>query len=752
MLFCLLMLVPPARAQSRDGVDFSEKNIRPVLVKRCYECHSADAEEAEGGFLLDTRETIRRGGDSGHAVVPGDPTESLLLQAILYESLEMPPDERIPDRVIADFRQWIEMGAPDPRAGCGVPVAAQAEKELWSVQPIRSTAAPPVAANDWPRSAIDRFVQNLSPVGDATPAVLLRRLYFDLVGLPPTVEVSEAFERDPSSAAFSRIVDQLLDSPQFGERWGRHWLDVVRFGESNGRDRDVLMPHAWRFRNYVVDAINADVPFDRFITEQIAGDLLPAKSSDERDRLRVATGMLAVGSKSLTGGGLESDLIDDQIDVVGRAILGLTISCAHCHDHKFDPIPTRDYYAMAGIFRSTETRFGGGLRRPKDVLGKTSVLLVLGENVEQQTEQLKEAHEAVKRLEKKKKRLEKRVKSLESRLPKNWKSLVAAVDRQAGNAIKASDAVDGKVAERIRKYAEAVAQLAAVGKEIKSYDQLQFQFAVGVQDAKKIVDSAIHIRGERSQLGEIVPRGFVSAFEVESSEPIGPDQSGRLELSSWSTSPDNPFTARVAVNRIWQRLFGRGLVESVDNLGNAGHPPTHPELLDFLADQFIKNGWSIKRTVREFVHTRTYRLASDPSADNVAVDPDNRLYWRMPRKRLEAEAIRDAMLAGSGQLVLAPPESFAVAEIGDGEVGRGIDLSPLKRPFPHRSVYLPIIRGILPEVLKVFDFPEPSNIKGQRDVTNVPAQSLYLMNSSFVLDQANRYLFTEICVVLIVQI
>ncbi|MEW4526435.1 PSD1 and planctomycete cytochrome C domain-containing protein [Maioricimonas sp. JC845] len=781
-------------------VAFFEKKIRPVLVKHCYECHSAESDDISAGLYVDSREGLLTGGEMGAAVVPGNVNESLLIQAIEYRDIEMPPDGKLPDDVIRDFRRWVRMGAPDPRTGT-MPVQASAADDaspaddLWSLEPV-GDPEPPVLDSDWPASTVDQFVharhieRGLTPVADAESLVLLRRLCFDLTGLPPNAEQIATIQADSSSEAFSTLIDELLASPAYGERWGRHWLDVVRYGESAGSSRDVLMPHAWRYRNYVIDAFNSDVPYDRFIAEQIAGDLLPAESPEDAKRMLVATGLLAIGSKSLNGGNVPLDLIDDQIDVIGKSMLGLTISCARCHDHKFDPIPTADYYALAGIFKSTETLYGGGIRRPKDDAAKLAVYLPLGEDAAQTARAVRDLNRQLTRLNKERQTLAKTIQRLKKALPENWQQRRQALARQQATpepdepaaAATTDDApaddadAAGPVEEtgndaaedeprltkkdetflgRVAEFEQAQSRLRDVQREIKQLGARQktlppIDFALGVRDAKKIVDSPIHLRGERSKTGDIVPRGFLSCVDgIDTfSSPVTGDplpgidksQSGRLQLAAWLAHPDNPLTPRVIVNRVWQHLFGRGLVESVDNFGTNGTLPSHPQLLDHLARRFVEvHDWSIKSLIRELVHTRTYRLSSNYQEQNIATDPANEFLWRMSRKRLEAEPLRDAMLAASGQLRLDRPQASPVAEIGEGEVGRGINMKPLQQPYPYRSVYLPIIRGLVPESLKVFDFPEPSNPQGARDTTNVPAQSLYLMNSPFVLEQAGGF-------------
>ncbi len=643
------------------------------------------------------------------------------------------------------FSQVDRIGAPDPRDAKDVPKPAQEkhaeQKPLWSLKPIENPQPPKVQDADWPKTDVDRFIKaelekrGLESATDAGPQTLLRRVYFDLIGLPPTPAQLAAFEKNPTPEAFANVVDELLASPQFGERWGRHWFDVVRYAESAGNSRDVLMPYAWRYRDYVIDALNADVPYDRFITEQIAGDLLPADSPEDRDRLKIATGLLAVGSKSLNGGNIELDLADDQIDVISKSVLGLTVSCARCHDHKFDPIPTKDYYALVGIFKSTKTYYGGGTNRPKNTTDELKVYLPLGENVEQTVKKVAEHTKAIADANKDQSKLSKQVKALQKKLPKNWKDRLAELAKV--EKPKPEDKNFLAQAERMEAAQAELKQVQERVKELKQQKLPELQYTVGVVDENKPADSRIHIRGERSKQGEIAPRGFLSCVSLQNVPQVNDKHSGRLELARWLTQPDHPLTIRVIVNRIWQHLFGRGLVETVDNFGTQGLPPSHPELLDWLAYRFVHvHHYSIKAMIRELVLSRTYRQSSDYQAENYAADPANQWYWRMSRRRLEAEPLRDAMLFAAGHLNLDRPHGSPVLEIGEGEVGRNLNTKPLQKPFPYRSVYLPIIRGIIPEFLKIFDLPEPSNPQGQRDTTNVPAQALFLLNNPFVLAQA----------------
>ncbi|MBL8797703.1 MAG: PSD1 domain-containing protein [Planctomycetia bacterium] len=634
------------------GIEFFENKIRPVLVNSCYECHSAKSSKVKGGLLLDTRDGVRNGGDTGPAIIPGDPDKSLLIQSLRHDKLQMPPKNKLPENVIADFVQWVKLGAPDPRDAAGNAaykrLSLEEARSFWSFVPAKKPEAPKVQNASWPRGDIDRFVlarleaKGLRPVADAERATLLRRVHFDLLGLPPTPEDVEAFLKDASPTAFEKVVDRLLQSPQFGERWGRHWLDVARYAESNGNADNTPFPHAWRYRDYVIASLNRDKPYDRFVTEQIAGDLLPTDNPTQRDELLIATGFLALTSKprAQNNPDYKMDLIADQIDVTSRAVLGLSVMCARCHDHKFDPISTKEYYSLAGIFDSTTMLAGGGGKGGGNKGGDGGGLHALSDG---------------------------------------------------GSAM-------------------------------------------GVRDGKA-VDSAVCIRGESTKRGETVPRGFLAVATVGEAPAINRAQSGRLELARWLTSPQNPLTARVAVNRAWLHLFGQGLVRSVDNFGSLGEKPSHPELLDFLALRFVEEGWSVKKLIRGIVLSRTYQLSSSHDAANLKADPDNLLLWRMQPRRLDAESIRDAILSVSGRLDLKPPQGSSAATVpAKGAKGGN---APPKDSGQHRSVYLGVPRGApLPESLAVFDVANPNLSVSQREVTTVPAQALFLLNSPFVMEQA----------------
>jgi len=748
---------PPAALQAASqsepaspaAVAFFESKIRPVLIEHCYDCHSDEAGAAEGGLRLDSRQAIRTGGEHGAAVVPGDLDGSLLLAAITHADPErrMPPKApQLPAAVIADLQRWIEMGAPDPRSGesaaTGSGTAAEAA-EHWAYQPLVDSPLPPIAADSeaseaWPRRDLDRFIlpelrkQELAPSPDAEPAILLRRVHFDLVGLPPQPADWQRFERQIAAegidAALQAEVDRLLAAPQFGERWGRHWLDVARFGESSGNEANISFPYAWRYRDYVIDAFNDDVPYDRFLLEQIAGDLLSAEDAVERARLLIATGFLALGPKNLDEGNafqFLADLIDEQIDSVTQAVMASTVACARCHDHKFDPFSMQDYYALAGIFASTETFFGTAVSPANRVGGKPLELPV-------------EAGHAVLHA------------SVSPEKVKEWETQLEALqlEEQEGRKAVREAIAAGKDPSELFTLTDALRIFWQSGGLRGQLDKVSatgeaLPLTMGVLERSTVLDVPLLQRGEINRPGESVPRGLPRAIELDTPIEIPQDHSGRLELAQWLTHPQHPLTSRVLVNRVWQHLFGAGLVRTVDNFGTAGESPSHPELLDHLALQFMQEGWSIKQLIRELVLSRTYRQSSEHREAAFLNDPDNRLLWRAAKRRLTAEEIRDAMLVVSGELDLQRPVGSLVGRvIGD----RPISLIGLDKRLPgdldgtvHRSVYLPVIRDRLPDVLELFDFAQPSLVTGQRETTTVATQALYLMNSEFVQDRAAAF-------------
>ncbi len=759
------------------GIEFFEKKIRPVLVDQCYKCHSDSANKLKGGLRLDTSAGTRQGGETGPAIVPGSPDDSLLIEAIRHEGLEMPPEKKLPDSVIADFEAWIKMGAPDPRVADGGGQYVKREidieegRKFWAFQPALKTDPPKVKDNQWPRSDIDRFVlaaieqQNLKPVRDASPVELVRRIHFDLIGLPPSPEEVDHFVESAihnPQAAIEELVDRLLDSPQFGERWGRHWLDIARYAESNGNADNTPFPHAWRYRDYVIESFNEDKPYDQFITEQLAGDLLPFDSPQQRNEQLIATGFLALGSKprAQNNPNFQMDVVAEQIEVTTSAMLGITVACARCHDHKFDPIPTAEYYSLAGIFNSSRTLYGtGGNKSNKKQPSSGGLLELLAED-QQSAKDLARQQEQLTQLTTRQreitaqlgksgatdnskgtdKKRDAQIRKLQTQLARlkstgNDRTKIDRIQEQLTKlGVAPDESPDENSADPVGKDEVKLLQseLAKIESEIQSLNAKKpgaAGMAMGVMEGSPN-DCAICIRGESTDRADIVPRGFISVVTTSEPPKIDSKSSGRLELARWIASPQNPLTARVAVNRIWHHLFGRGIVSSMDNFGQLGERPTHPELLDWLAIQFVEEGCSVKQMIRTIVLSRAYQMSSTHDVANYAKDPDNVWLWRMSPRRLDAESLRDAILAFSGQLDLSRPGASELPDYNKKQPPQ------VRADSKHRSVYLPIVRNGEPESLTLFDFADPSIVVGDREETTVPAQSLYLMNNPFVVEQS----------------
>ncbi len=725
---------------SADQLNFFEKNIRPVLVEHCYKCHSSESEKIKGGLTLDTKQGSVLGGESGHpGITPGSLAESSIYEAMTWanDEMQMPPKNKLPADVVALFKQWIEMGAPDPREQ-KVANASGGKREInmdegrkhWSlVKPVK-TSLPAVKTEGWVKTDMDAFIlagleaQGLKPNRDADRATLIRRIAFDLTGLPPTPDEVKAFLADTAPDALKRVIDQYLDSPRYGERWGRHWLDVARYAESSGKEVNILYPHAWRYRDYVIDAFNRDKPYDQFLKEQIAGDLM--KSENKRDQAEkiVATGFLAIGPKGHNNRDKRQftmDVVDEQIDTVSQSMLGLTLACARCHDHKFDPVTQRDYYALAGIFMSSETLFGTYSQLQN---ANSSTLIELDRAAALPT-------------------------ALGHISSSEYVSLKTKYDEANATAQNIRDQVRSmsegqrgqQNAQNFLRIRSSVDRAQAVKADLDLFekDGTPRTLAMGVLDNERPMNSPILVRGDIKQPGDIVPRGLVEVLCAKG-EPLNISQgSGRLDLAYFIASKDNPLTARVMVNRLWLKLMGSGIVATPDNFGVMGMKPSHPELLDHLAVTFMEKGWSVKQMIREIMLSRAYQMSSSYVAHNDAVDPENKLHWRMSQRRLDAEAIRDSMLAVAGSLNLYPVDGSPVARAGEGREGILNMAREMTKPVTHRSVYLPIIRDQVPEVLTVFDFPDASLVNGERDSTNVPSQSLFLMNNPQAISAADAF-------------
>jgi cytochrome c553/mono/diheme cytochrome c family protein len=906
---CVALASPLVAAEPAGTPEFFEKRIRPVLVEHCFRCH-ADAKKApKGGLRLDSRDSLLKGGDNGPAIVAGQPDKSRLIEAVRYQNpdLQMPPKGKLSDREIADLVAWVKAGAvwPDGGTKANVETAAfdlaKRKREHWAWQPVAAHTPPAVRDATWPSGPIDRFLlakleeRSLRPAAPADRRTWIRRVTFDLIGLPPTPAEIAAFLADKSADANRKVVERLLASPHFGERWGRHWLDVVRYAETRGHEFDAQIPNAYQYRDYVIRALNADVPYDRFVHEHVAGDLLPDP------RRHPAVGF----NESILGTGFwflneevhspvdirldQADRFDNRIDVLTKAFLGLTVSCARCHDHKFDAISTKDYYALFGIVESTayrQVRFDTrdrhrqlateldelNQRTAKElaaVLGRSAATAgppsadraaagqpslppgteVVIDYANCRPDQWmpddasfgsrpRQVGELV--VEDGKVRFADRAAAVYDRL---WDALsvppgtesehgalgkrsragrsirtptfqvgpgkVYYLVRGAGTAYAAVDhhtliagplhgllvldfpsaagfrwlthdltaysghhvhieftpakdsdfavamVVQGASAPSVTtsdtRAADALPQdaNADIQKVIADYRAARERIAKQIRPMSRLapaawdgngVDERVFIRGSPRGLGEVVPRRFLEALAGSGPLTTKPG-SGRLELARQLTDPaTNPFVARVVVNRVWHHLFGRGLVASVDNVGVLGETPSHLELLDFLADRFVRDGWSMKRLIADLVLSSAYQMSVVGDSTAAQADPQNVFLHRARIRRLEGEAIRDAMLVVSGDLdrtTFGRPVPVHLTPFLTGR-GRPESSGPLDGDR-RRSVYLAVRRNFLNPFLLAFDSPIPFSTVGRRQVSNVPAQALILLNDPFVHQQASRW-------------
>ncbi len=863
----------PGSAQASSEFEFFEKKIRPILVEKCIRCHGP--KKQKGGLRLDSKPAWINGGDLGSPIQPGNPDESLLLKAVRYQDadLQMPPKGKLPELVIADFQLWIQNGAPDPRSEPAQTIdpvhesTLEERRKFWCFQPINKPELPSLEDTEWPRTEIDFFIlaeletANIRPNSKTDRESLIRRLFFDLTGMPPTPEQIDQFLADSSQNAYEKLIDNLLASRHFGERWGRHWLDVVRYAESSGGGRTLMFPNAWRYRDYVIESFNRDIPYDQFIKEQIAGDLMNSDDWGERRRQLVATAFLVLGptnyelqDKEI----LEMDVIDEQLDTIGKAMLGMTIGCARCHDHKFDPISHKDYYGLAGIFKSTKVlihsnvsawyetplpvspdeephylahesemaelnkaidgikselkkmkrqtassdsldslpgiivddeqasktgkwtysqhtnRFvgkgyhhdGNESKGEKSITfipeltlsGEYEVQLAYVPGSNRSTKTPVRIHHMdgttlIKVNQRKTPKIKERLTSLGTfsfSITGEPKVVISNDDTEDGhviadavvfinlderaslNAVLAESTVSEAVKVEDESRKEMNARLLTLEKRLKKTDLIGPKRPKGmtVAEADEISDIPIAIRGVAHNKGSIVPRGFLEVVRLKKTPTIPPDKSGRMELAHWLTDSSNPLTPRVMVNRVWHWLFGQGLVRTVDNFGQTGERPSHPELLDYLANQFIENDWSVKKLIRRILMSQVYLLSTENNPLAMKSDPDNRLLWKMKRKRLDAEGIRDAMLQISGNIQM---QAFGsnIKQGTKSEYGYQFDST-------RRSVYLPVFRNQLPEVFEVFDFSDPNLQSGKRSTSTIATQALFMMNHPFVMDQARN--------------
>ncbi len=716
-----------------DDTDFFEKKIRPVFVEHCYKCHSDQAKKLKGGLRLDTVAGIRKGGDTGPLFVPGKPKQSLLVSSLRHEDLAMPPDGKLKDALVNDVVAWIERGAVLPKDAATGPTPRREafritpeDRDHWAFRPLKKPPVPDAKAD----TDIDRFLQarlqavKLTPAKPADKYAILRRATYDLTGLPPTVEQIDAFLADNSPDAFARVVDRLLASKEFGAHWGRHWLDGVRYATD--------VDKSGRYREWVVRSFNDDLPYEQFLTMQLAGDLLPAGTNDPAkvhvsgaslDGV-VATGMLSLAVWELVGRDLAvAEIVDSQIDVVGRQLLGLTLACARCHDHKFDPVSAEDYYGLAGIFFSSKIS-PGNLIADGRLSGEVITVPLLSKaddarnrKLDEQIKELTATLLAVPGAD----RLDKLTREVEALDAKVKATKVAATKAKLETELaalkkeekKAADALDPAATARV---AELRGRIAALQKQQVVPPQAIVTQEGGVpgSNREKIADAPVLIRGDFRREGDIVPRRFpvILAGEKQTRVTTG---SGRLELARWIASKDNPLTSRVMANRVWLHLFGEGLVRTPDNFGRLGEKPTHPELLDHLATRFVANGWSIKKTIREVMLTQAYQQSSSGDPELLKADPANLLVGRMNRKRLTYESLRDSLLLVSDQLLLSPNP-------------------PAGRPL--RTMFEPIERKGGNDMRTMFDGPDPKGIVPDRADTTTAPQALFMMNNKLVLQSA----------------
>ena len=701
-LTALLSCAPLAVAD--EHADFFEKKIRPVLVEHCFKCHGD--KKTENGLRVDSLEALIKGGDIGPGIVPGEPDKSLLILALKYEKedLEMPPKGKLDDAIIADMEKWVKDGAHWPASVKPQTTDKKSDpKNHWALKPIANPPVPMVKNTAAAKNAIDAFLladlekKNLTPLPLADKRTLLRRATIDLTGLPPTLGEIDAFLKDESPAAFEKVIDRLLASPEYGRRWGRHWLDVARYADTSGDGTDMPLPTAYLYRDYVISAFNSDMHFDQFIREQIAGDILAFENpSDPRyqDKI-VATGFIALSRRF--GNSKFADMhlvVDETLDTISKGMLGVTVSCARCHDHKFDAVSQEDYYALAGYFTSTQYPHAGSEHGPDP----SNLVAISPEDAAYTAHQnqLADLKFRIKRLERKVSR---------GNLPE---------DRQA--------------------LAELKKQLETLNKTTPPGPVGKLAWAVTDRVDGTIGDAPMLMRGEPSRAGKTIPRGFISA--IDGSKPsIDENESGRLELANWIASPKNPLTARVLANRIWLGHFGKGIVGTPDNLGMQGKPPTHPALLDHLASKLIEMKWSFKAMHKYVMMSAAYQRSSGLSDTNSASDPDNTLYWRFDRQRLSAEAMRDGMMFVTGDLNLDSPGAHPFPDLVKNRFTQG---SPFRGVFPskHRSVYLMTQRLQKHPFLGLFDGPDTNKATGKRDESTVPLQALYMMNSKFIAEQS----------------
>lgn len=696
-----------AKPDDRAKMEFFETNVRPVLFEKCYSCHGAQVQQA--GLRLDSREGFLKGGTKGASIVPGDPDKSLFIKAIRYEgAIKMPPSGQLKPAEIEALTAWIKMGAPWPQAPTNKPTPVGGH---WAFRPVKKPTLPKVKNTVWATHPIDKFVlakmeaKGVKPNPSASRATLIRRIYFGLVGVPPTNAEVNAFINDKSPNAYEKLIDQLLASPKYGERWGRYWLDVARYADTKGYvfTEDVTYHNAYTYRDWVIRSVNEDLPYNQFLIQQLAADLL--QTGDDRRPL-AALGFLTVGRRFLNDQVL---INDDRIDVTTRGLMGLTVACARCHDHKFDPVPAQDYYSLYGVFMNSHEPNPPPAISPKEI----------SEPFEQHNAKIVQAKLTRDTLiQNQMTRLREIMDKTPDNLPKDIRGIL--------QSIRIKVLPDARQLAKLRTHfvPTALENLTQTEKQLEELNQTvpqQPEFGMTLRENASIQEPYVFKRGNPGNRGEQVPRRFLAVLSSQERKPFTKG-SGRLELAQAIASPDNPLTARVFVNRVWMYHLGAGLVRTPGDFGIRGEAPTHPELLDWLASSFMEQGWSVKRLHKMILLSNTYKQTSDVVPATFQKDPDNRLITRQNRQRLDLEAMRDALLYVSG-------------ELDTSLYGKAVEIT--KPSYSkRRTVYGFIDRQNLQGLFRTFDFASPDTSTPQRFRTTIPQQSLFMMNSPFVVDQA----------------
>ena len=749
-LILLAVALPAVAAEpaepDAEQARFFESKVRPVLVENCFKCHGPDKQKS--GLRLDTRAFAVAGGEQGPAVVPGKPDESLLVTAVKHEddALKMPPTKKLNAEQVADLTRWVRMGAPWPGAETTSTAPApkhaggmritDKDRSHWAFQPVKRPTSPKVSREDWVKNPIDAFLlagldaKGLKPNPAASKTELIRRVYYDLTGLPPTPAEVDSFVNDSAADAYERLIDRMLESPRYGEKWARHWLDLVRFAETNSYERDNPKPSAWRYRDYVIRSFNADKPYDRFVREQLAGDEIAPDDTDAR----IATGYYRLGiwdDEPTDADQSQFDSLDDIVATTSQVFLGMTVDCARCHDHKIDPIPQKDYYRLLSFFRNINHFKNGGPTDESPIFDRP--------------ESKREYADRTRELKDRTDDLREKIATIENELRAN-----VAQTKGAGKSTDVRQLIRTKGLEILGK--DRLKQYQDLRKSVREAETLKpsVETALCVTEAgSSAPETFVLLRGNPHVPGDKVDPGFLTVLNAPA--PVIPPASSdarttgrRKVLADWIVSESNPLTARVIANRVWQYHFGRGIVRSPNNFGTQGDRPTNPRLLDWLASELVAGGWRMKALHRTIMTSNAYRMSSRPNPEALAKDPVNDSFWRFDMRRLSAEEIRDSVLAVSGSLSsnMFGPGVYPVipAEVmaGQSVPGKGWGKSTPEEAS-RRSVYIHVKRSLLTPILESFDFAETDRSSPVRFSTTQPTQALAMLNGKFLNEQAGVF-------------